>query len=66
MSLPSKERHAIEATVAAVVVLVGLTITQYVRTSWPFTEGSPGTVPGSTNASQGMRGMAMSPRAMPR
>ena len=36
MNLPPTERHALAATAAAVVVLAGLAITQYVRTSWPF------------------------------
>ncbi len=53
MTLPPKERHAIAATAAAVVVLAGLTITQYMRTAWPFAEQRPGTVPAAANASQG-------------
>lgn len=42
MTLPRQERHAIAATAAAVVVLAGLAITQYLRTSWPFAEDTPG------------------------
>ena len=44
MSLPTKERHAIAATASAVVVLVGLAITQYLRTSWPFAADTSGVV----------------------
>jgi len=43
VTLPRHERHAIAAMVCAVVVLVGLAITQYVRTSWPFATGAPTT-----------------------
>lgn len=53
MTLPPKEHHAIAATAAAVVVLAGLTITQYLRTSWPFVEDRPGTVPAAEHASHG-------------
>lgn len=53
MSLPPKEGHAIAATAAAVVVLIAITITQYLRTSWPFAQDNPGTVPVAANASQG-------------
>lgn len=49
MSLPTKERHAIAAAGAAVVVLVGLTVAQY-RTSWPFAEENPGKVAPSEHA----------------
>lgn len=44
MTLPRRERHAIVATGAAIAVLLGLAITQYLRTSWPFggeTAGKP-------------------------
>ena len=42
MTLPRQERRAIAATAAAVVVLAGLATTQYLRTSWPFAEDTPG------------------------
>ena len=42
MTLPRQERHAIAAAAAAVVVLAGLAITQYVRASWPFGGGAGG------------------------
>lgn len=36
MTLPRSERHAIVVAAAAVLVLLGLAATQYVRTAWPF------------------------------
>ncbi|MEO8703465.1 MAG: efflux RND transporter periplasmic adaptor subunit [Kofleriaceae bacterium] len=42
MTLPRQERHAILATAAAIVVLAGIAITQYVRTAWPFAETTTG------------------------
>lgn len=42
MTLPRQERRAIAATAAAVVALAGLATTQYLRTSWPFAEDTPG------------------------
>ncbi len=41
MTLPRSERHAIVATASAVAVLLGLVITQYARTSWPFADDAP-------------------------
>jgi Cu(I)/Ag(I) efflux system membrane fusion protein len=41
MTLPRQERHAIVAGAAGIVVLVALTITQYVRTAWPFVDDKP-------------------------
>jgi Cu(I)/Ag(I) efflux system membrane fusion protein len=50
MTIPRQERHAIAATAAAAAVLVGLTITQYLRTSWPFAEDTPGAPAGAEHA----------------
>jgi Cu(I)/Ag(I) efflux system membrane fusion protein len=41
MTLPPHERHALIASTSAVVVLVALAVTQYLRTSWPFGEDTP-------------------------
>lgn len=38
MTLPRSERHAIVAAASAVAVLLGLAVTQYVRTAWPFAD----------------------------
>lgn len=53
MILPPKERHAMAATVAAIVVLAGLTLTQYARTSWPFARDRVGSPPVAEHASHG-------------
>ena len=50
MSLPRQERHKIVAAAAAVAVLLGLTVTQYVRTSWPFSEPPSAPAPAAGHA----------------
>ena len=59
MTLPRQERHAIVAAAAAVVVLAGLAITQYVRASWPFGDdagGKPATVSHAEHAAHAAHG----------
>jgi len=51
--LPPKERHALAATAAAVVVLAGLTLTQYARTSWPFARDRAASPPVADHAGHG-------------
>ena len=41
MTLPHRERHPLIASTSAVVVLVALAITQYLRSSWPFGDDKP-------------------------
>ncbi len=53
MSLAHQERHRIVAAAAAIAVLVGLTVTQYVRTSWPFGEQPSGDAPAAAHAGHG-------------
>ena len=45
MSLPGQERHAMLASAAAVVVLLAIAVTQFLRSSWPFAAAKPQQAP---------------------